>query len=455
VPTLLFFGGFPFCDPLDWHGPISHLIFSNTSIRSRPLGGSSPGAVVTTFRSRSSNSLSPTTLGYQEDMEPLVGGDQEMSLELTDELESVRQECNSPLPRLPLPEGMSRDIESGMDADDAFRKALQGNRSPASNEEEPSPQTAVNESNASSSQQPSIVPPQTMIDKDDVIVSEPRDYFAMGEDQDIQCIASCQNSYEDRKRRTDRIVPCFTNAPLKCFRGYCPRIFTCYGNRFRVCSRAGNFTVLLERLIPQSGYSAVKPMESVAAENDDELLRPYQPPKRELWLVMGPYWPFCLTLTTSLIILIPALIILILWYVLPYREILYAFMGMTVLTLCALASVACRDPGLVPHYSDEPEESKNAPANVRPSNKWIFNDLTSSWRPRGAVYDKDVNAVIDHFDHVCPFTGTAIGGNNIQCFYGFVAMINILTCCAVLVGGVGLYYFSKAGWTIDGFGKED
>lgn len=369
-------------------------------------------------------------------MEPFV------STQPNERIESDRTECNSPLPQLPLPSDVSRDIESGMDPDDAFRKALQS----ASNDNSES--KAAAEEGSSNIVQGVVINVQ---EKEIVVLEEPRDYFAMGEDQDVHCIAKCENSYEDRKQKKDRMIPCFSNSPLKCFRR--PRIFTCFGNRFRVCSRAGNFTVLLERLIPSPSYSSIQPGDndeenssgstSALSENDDELLRPHQPPRRDLWLVMGPYWPFCLVLTTNLIITIPTIIIIVLWHILPYREPLYAFMALVALTLFALTTVACRDPGLMPHIAEEPEESRLSPANVRPSKKWIFNDLTSSWRPRGAVYDRDVNAVIADFDHVCPFTGTAIGGNNIPCFYFFVTMVNILSCVGLVLGGLSFFLLAQ------------
>jgi hypothetical protein len=142
----------------------------------------------------------------------------------------------------------------------------------------------------------------------------------------------------------------------------------------------GNFTVILERLIPRDDGSF--------------------PPRRELWLVMGPYWPFCLVLTVNLMVTISLAVVVVVWTSVP----LYAkgvFLGAFVVAAAALASVACRDPGLLPHYGDEPEASKSAAPTERPSRKWIYNDNTQSWRPRGAVFDRDVNAIVEGFDHVC------------------------------------------------------
>mmetsp|Transcript_32229 Transcript_32229/g.41423 ORF Transcript_32229/g.41423 Transcript_32229/m.41423 type:complete len:361 (+) Transcript_32229:271-1353(+) len=353
-------------------------------------------------------------------MEPLVSIDiPEKKIE-----EEERNELNSPLPN--LPSSITEDIENGIDPDTALRNALEKSSSDVS---------------ISSAAAIETTTPPTV---ESVIISEPKDYFAMGNEQPIQCMANCHgNTYEDRRMKRDHIVPCYSNAPLKyCRGGNCPRTFHCLGNRFRVCSRAGNFTVLLERLIPQSGYQSIN---NDASEGDDDVLRPHIPPKRELWLVLGPYWPFCLSLTTSLMVFIPMMVIIICWHIIPFKEVIYAFIALTLLSLLALASVACRNPGLIPHYHDEPEESMSSPVGVRPNRKWIFNDMTSSWRPRGAVYDRDVNAIIAEFDHVCPFTGTAIGGNNIYCFYWFVGMIQILICIAVIIGAWGLFLLSANG----------
>eukprot|EP00615_Pteridomonas_danica_P009395 CAMPEP_0114347212 /NCGR_PEP_ID=MMETSP0101-20121206/13722_1 /TAXON_ID=38822 ORGANISM="Pteridomonas danica, Strain PT" /NCGR_SAMPLE_ID=MMETSP0101 /ASSEMBLY_ACC=CAM_ASM_000211 /LENGTH=191 /DNA_ID=CAMNT_0001484391 /DNA_START=198 /DNA_END=770 /DNA_ORIENTATION=- len=191
-------------------------------------------------------------------MEPLVSIDiPEKKIE-----EEERNELNSPLPN--LPSSITEDIENGIDPDTALRNALEKSSSDVS---------------ISSAAAIETTTPPTV---ESVIISEPKDYFAMGNEQPIQCMANCHgNTYEDRRMKRDHIVPCYSNAPLKyCRGGNCPRTFHCLGNRFRVCSRAGNFTVLLERLIPQSGYQSIN---NDASEGDDDVLRPHIPPKRELW----------------------------------------------------------------------------------------------------------------------------------------------------------------------------
>ena len=78
--------------------------------------------------------------------------------------------------------------------------------------------------------------------------------FATGVAQPLQCLLCGIEEFcgkpkggDTRGRQRQRIVPCFMNAPLSCFRrgeGDEP----CYESHgFRCCFRVGNFTVILER----------------------------------------------------------------------------------------------------------------------------------------------------------------------------------------------------------------
>ena len=251
-------------------------------------------------------------------------------------------------------------------------------------------------------------------------VGSGNEYFAVGKQQDFQCTIRLCSGYtrEEIRAKKGRILPCFVNGPL------CrSRTFSAFGTQWRCCSRLGNFTVVLERLFQRD-------------EKD---------PQREPWLIVGPYWPFCLALTTSLMVLVPVVIVVVFWSVLPW----YCkgpFLGLQLVALAALVSVGCRNPGLVPHLSNEPEESVNGDRK----HKWVFNDLTGGWRPRGAQYDRDVNAVVQDFDHVCPFTGTAIGGGNLKCFYCFVGMVQALIWVSVGVGCWALVLAAQNGYTPPG-----
>jgi hypothetical protein len=154
----------------------------------------------------------------------------------------------------------------------------------------------------------------------------------------------------------------------------------------------GNFTVLLERLIG-----------------------PTHAPRRELWLVAGPYLPLRASTTTALMVLFPLLVLVLFRIVLPQAALL-SFLGFSLIALAALAAVACSDPGLMAHVAVEPPESVACESR---SGKWVYSDVAKSWRPQKAQYDRNLNAVVKEFDHVCAFTGTAIGANNLTCFYAF------------------------------------
>jgi palmitoyltransferase ZDHHC9/14/18 len=142
-------------------------------------------------------------------------------------------------------------------------------------------------------------------------------------------------------------------------------------------------------------------------------------------------------------VVIPLLLLVLFWSVIP-RPALLAYLGLTVVALIALATVACRDPGLVEHIPFEPPESVNT-TNRR--GKWVYNDVTESWRPRGAQYDRDINAVVREFDHVCPFTGTAIGGNNLTCFYAFVVAVQLLIYTSLGFLAWGVWIVHSDGYT--------
>lgn len=70
-------------------------------------------------------------------------------------------------------------------------------------------------------------------------------YFARGEIQDPQFVCRCCSGFtpQEHRAKLNRIMPCFVSAPICSLKSGCPRIFSCCGQRFRCCSRVGNFTV--------------------------------------------------------------------------------------------------------------------------------------------------------------------------------------------------------------------
>lgn len=85
-------------------------------------------------------------------------------------------------------------------------------------------------------------------------------------------------------------------------------------------------------------------------------------------------------------------------------------------TAYALLNTGCVDPGLL-------ERTTEAPPTEYDGRRWMFNDQADSYKPPGAIYSNDCRAIVEDFDHVCPWTGTAIGGGNLFCFYTFVLLL--------------------------------
>ena len=48
---------------------------------------------------------------------------------------------------------------------------------------------------------------------------------------------------------------------------------------------------------------------------------------------------------------------------------------------------------------------------------------------------------------MCPFTGTAIGENNLKCFYAFVFSVQFLIYMSIGIGAYGLYVTASEGYS--------
>ena len=127
----------------------------------------------------------------------------------------------------------------------------------------------------------------------------------------------------------------------------------------------------------------------------------------QLICVMGPYW------WVNVCITFPFLLLFTIWT--GVKEIPGRNLAITVtwglcngIALLALSQVACRDPGILYRYREPPDDT------------WLWNDQAETWRPAHAKYDGDCAVVVDEYDHVCPWTGTAIGRKNMLAFRVFV-----------------------------------
>ncbi|GMH96933.1 hypothetical protein TrVE_jg13426 [Triparma verrucosa] len=140
----------------------------------------------------------------------------------------------------------------------------------------------------------------------------------------------------------------------------------------------------------------------------------------KLLCVYGPFWPVLFCLTWPLILGVSGYT----FYRLLHLEAPFYI----ILPWCALTGVLCRflhrvssrDPGILPRYREAPEES------------WRWNSQADTYRPPGAIFDKECGVIVEDFDHVCPWTGTAIGGGNMPDFQGFVSMV----CVMIIVDGI-------------------
>ena len=90
---------------------------------------------------------------------------------------------------------------------------------------------------------------------------------------------------------------------------------------------------------------------------------------------------------------------------------------LTFIMILSLSLVACRNPGIMYRQVEMPGEG------------WLWNDQARTFRPKNAKFDPDCQAVIEGFDHTCPWTGTGIGRQNICAFRVFLGS---LVACLIL-----------------------
>jgi len=136
-------------------------------------------------------------------------------------------------------------------------------------------------------------------------------------------------------------------------------------------------------------------------------------------VMAGPCWPFCTFVTFPLICGLSALVI----YFLILQEraklpfwLVFIYLPVVAFTLISLFGVSCRNPGLLVRVTDD-EAGQGG---------WLWNEQVGSFRPEDALYCRECKAVIQDFDHLCPWTGTGIGKGNMGCFRAFIVSVNIL-----------------------------
>ena len=79
--------------------------------------------------------------------------------------------------------------------------------------------------------------------------------------------------------------------------------------------------------------------------------------------------------------------------------------------MISLANVACQDPGIMYRHGEPPPGQEDV---------WRWSDQALTYRPAHAKFDPECQVVVEDFDHTCPWTGTAIGKNNMPWFRRFL-----------------------------------
>jgi len=104
------------------------------------------------------------------------------------------------------------------------------------------------------------------------------------------------------------------------------------------------------------------------------------------------------------------------WYVVVAACLLLIF---NVTSLCL---TACNNPGVLKRRTEQTEDMQ----------RWRYHSMAQAYQPPGSKYCDECQVFVHGYDHFCPWTGTAIAGNNLPFFYGFVGSLNFL-CVAVFV----------------------
>jgi hypothetical protein len=145
---------------------------------------------------------------------------------------------------------------------------------------------------------------------------------------------------------------------------------------------------------------------------------------RQLNCMCGPCWPVVTFFTLPAIIFV-GIFASSMWRpchcIPPFLQFLYWFFFL--LPVCGLAYTAYTDPGILRRHRERPDPS------------WNYSDQAETYRPPKAVYVAEADCVMEDFDHVCPWTGTAIAKKNTRSFYVFFGglIAFLLFTCVVMV----------------------
>ena len=130
--------------------------------------------------------------------------------------------------------------------------------------------------------------------------------------------------------------------------------------------------------------------------------------KRELQLVVGPFWPMLLFITYPLIFGVSALT---LYAGIPGKPI-YIQLGwalLTALLIRSLFNTGFRDPGILMRHKDPPpinnDDLEDEPRRRigfcwgNEEGPWRWSDQAHSYRPKNSMFCPDCKVIIEEFDH--------------------------------------------------------
>jgi len=151
-------------------------------------------------------------------------------------------------------------------------------------------------------------------------------------------------------------------------------------------------------------------------------------------VIAGPMWSFCMFVTVPLVV---GLSVLVLYFCILQKDaplplwVAGIYVPIMVIAILSLFMVSCRDPGLVERKLEQDPSS----------NAFLWNEQVGSYRQPDALYCRECQVLVEEMDHVCPWTGTAIGRKNMLAFKWFVIFVNLLCYSSI---GITAYVLLNA-----------
>lgn len=181
--------------------------------------------------------------------------------------------------------------------------------------------------------------------------------------------------------------------------------------------RVGNMVVLKQRLV-EFDDDDVDVEDNV---NVDEEVAPNRPRSRrpKLICLVGPYFAITMAVTIPFLSGLTAYTV---YKGIWNRNLRWAtILGwalVTFLMFYSLIKTSCSDPGILYRRRTMPQNQDE---------EWRWNDQALSYRPITSKFDSEVQAIVEEFDHTCPWVGTAIGKRNMPSFRRFLLFLAVVT----------------------------